>query len=127
MKGIGECVKSRRLERKLSQQALADLAGMNIETVNRIEHDQNCGIDSLYDIANALGLVLGDLLPGDQRTAAPPQPQIGICEAHRDLLQQLDVLLDNNPRWLATIESFVTAATLRNDGNPEHSEKKRRA
>lgn len=67
MKGIGERVKSLRLKflRPSSQAALAKLAGVNVETVNRIEHDQNAEIDSLLKIANGLAVTLGDLLPED--------------------------------------------------------------
>ncbi|MBN2317933.1 MAG: helix-turn-helix transcriptional regulator [Acidobacteria bacterium] len=68
MKGIGNLVKELRLSSgiELSQKELADKAGLNVETVNRIEHDQNTAIDSLYKIANALGVTIGDLLPEEQ-------------------------------------------------------------
>jgi transcriptional regulator with XRE-family HTH domain len=132
MKGIGERVKALRLSmpKPNSQGVLAELAGVNTETVNRIEHDHNCEIESLKRIADVFKVTIGDLLPEDQWPSAQPaslQPEIGICNNHRELLKQLDIILDSNDRWVSAIESLIGAASLHGDALPDDQAKRKGA
>ena len=52
-----------RAERKLSQEMLADLAGIHRNYLGGIERQQrNVGIDNLDRLANALNLAVSDLV-----------------------------------------------------------------
>jgi transcriptional regulator with XRE-family HTH domain len=66
VKGIGAVIQVLRNARGWSQSKLAKCSKINIETVNRIEHDQNTTIKKLEKIAGALGVKFGELLPEDQ-------------------------------------------------------------
>lgn len=76
MSGIGERVKFLRQQCKLSQAELGYRAQrnrkkpINKDTINKIEHGCNTTIETLYDIANALGVKIGALIPEDQREPA---------------------------------------------------------
>jgi DNA-binding XRE family transcriptional regulator len=62
MKGIGERVKRYRRDKGLSQKDLADKAGINIETVVRLEAGISVGLRILYAIADALDKKIGALI-----------------------------------------------------------------
>ncbi len=56
---IGQQVRSRRKQFRLTQAALADLAGVAVRTVHEIEHDKpSLRLDSLTAVLEALGLEL---------------------------------------------------------------------
>lgn len=62
-RAIGDRIREVRGERKLSQQGLAELAGMERQAVNRIEQGhQSPIVDNLIRIAHALGVPLADLV-----------------------------------------------------------------
>jgi len=54
LKEIGRRLKRKRLEKNLSQQKLADLAGINRTTVRDIEHGSPFGVLTLVEILRAL-------------------------------------------------------------------------
>lgn len=59
---LGEQIRRLREERGLSQEALAELAGMNYKYLGRIELAQvSAGAAMLIGIAKALGVTVGDL------------------------------------------------------------------
>lgn len=59
-------IKLERTKRKLSQEKLAVLAGLNLQTVGSIERQENFpSIDTLADIADALNMKLCDLVKFD--------------------------------------------------------------
>lgn len=52
-----------RRERRLSQEALADLAGLHRTYVGSIERgERNVSLDNIERLANALGIVAADLI-----------------------------------------------------------------
>ena len=62
-RAIGARIRARRVERKLSQEKLGDLAGLDRKTVNRIEQGTHSTlIDHLLLIAEALETPLADLV-----------------------------------------------------------------
>lgn len=56
-KVFGEFVRLRRRELRLTQQELADLAGVSTRTVHEIEHDKpTIRLDVLHQVLDVLGL-----------------------------------------------------------------------
>lgn len=65
LKEIGRRLKRKRLEKNVSQQRLADLAGLNRTTVRDLEHGSPFGVLTLIQILRALGVLeeLNSFLP----------------------------------------------------------------
>ncbi len=56
---LGEAVRQRRREFNLTQEQLAELAGVAVRTVHEVEHDKpTIRLDSLNRVLEALGLEL---------------------------------------------------------------------
>ena len=63
MKLVGENIKKFRLERNLSQEALANLSGIDWSTISRLERGVvNTSISVLFALAIALGIKPSQLL-----------------------------------------------------------------
>lgn len=63
LESIGKHIKDLRGEKKLSQQSLAELAGISYKYLGEIERGQvNLSVDILIKIANSLHVNPGDLL-----------------------------------------------------------------
>lgn len=59
MKTIGEAIKKRRTELQITQQTLADLAGVGINTLVAMERGTgNPSLSTLQSVLNTLGLEL---------------------------------------------------------------------
>ncbi len=62
--GVGDRVRARRLERQLSQEDLAHMAGLHRTYVGSVERgERNVSVANLYALADALGVTAGELLP----------------------------------------------------------------
>lgn len=62
-RAIGDNVRAARLERKLSQEKLGDLTGLDRKTINRIEQGAHSTlVDHLLLIADVLDVPLADLV-----------------------------------------------------------------
>ncbi len=62
-RAIGDRIRVARRDARLSQEKLAELAGMDRQAVNRIElGHQSPLVDNLIRIADALGVPLSDLV-----------------------------------------------------------------
>lgn len=62
-RAIGDNIRAARKAKRLSQERLAELAGMDRQAINRIEQGhQSAMVDSLIRIADALGVPLADLV-----------------------------------------------------------------
>ncbi|HAW5596710.1 helix-turn-helix domain-containing protein [Escherichia coli] len=60
---FGERVRQIRKEKGLSQEALADLAGIDRSYMGHIERgDQNITLTKIYQISEALGVSVSDLI-----------------------------------------------------------------
>jgi transcriptional regulator with XRE-family HTH domain len=60
---IGDQIRAARREAGLSQEKLAELAGMDRQSINRIEQGHQAAlIDNLIRIADALGVPLAELV-----------------------------------------------------------------
>lgn len=60
---FGERVRQIRKEKGLSQEALADLAGIDRSYIGHIERgDQNITLTKIHQIADALGVLVTDLV-----------------------------------------------------------------
>jgi transcriptional regulator with XRE-family HTH domain len=69
-RAIGDNIRAERKRQKLTQERLAERAGLDRKTVNRIEQGTYATlIDHLLLLANALDIPLADLVRGD-----PPRP-----------------------------------------------------
>jgi transcriptional regulator with XRE-family HTH domain len=72
----------RRRQRGLSQQKLADLAGLRREKVNRVEsRGEDIGLHDLCRLLDALGLELSAVPKGRPKAAAGQPSAAGIAEA----------------------------------------------
>jgi transcriptional regulator with XRE-family HTH domain len=78
----GTKTKELRVKRAWSQEQLADIAGVNVRTIQRIEHGEGASFESLKAVANAFGVNVEELLapppaepqPGDKK--GPQQPRV---------------------------------------------------
>jgi transcriptional regulator with XRE-family HTH domain len=62
-RAIGDRIRAARIERKLSQEALAELVGLDRKTINRVEQGVHAtSVDHLLLIAHALDTPLADLV-----------------------------------------------------------------
>ena len=68
-------VRKLRLERGWSQEQLAQMSGLNIRTIQRIERGQNAGLESLKSLAAVFEIDLSQLQPEPpMETAIPSNP-----------------------------------------------------
>jgi transcriptional regulator with XRE-family HTH domain len=68
LKKLGAEIQERRGARKLSQLKLAEAAGVNINTIQRLENGKtDSQIVTLFDVAMALKMPLSELIAGAER------------------------------------------------------------
>ena len=61
---FGKIVRSRRLEKELTQEALAALSSLHFTYVSSVERgERNISIENIAKLAKALGCQLRDLMP----------------------------------------------------------------
>ncbi len=63
---IGARVFQCRVKRKLDQAGLAERARLHLNTISNLESGEGVSLPSLMKVANALGVVLAELLPNSQ-------------------------------------------------------------
>lgn len=63
-------VRKLRLKRAWSQEQLAQLSGLNIRTIQRIERGQKAGLESLKALAAVFEVSLAELLPEENMSTA---------------------------------------------------------
>ncbi len=64
---FGRRLRALRTERGLSQEALADLAGIHRTYVGSVERgERNIALDNIHALADALGVAAGELLTADR-------------------------------------------------------------
>jgi transcriptional regulator with XRE-family HTH domain len=62
-RAIGDRIRAARIHTNLTQEKLAELAGMDRQSINRIEQGhQSPIVDNLIRIADAIGVPLSDLV-----------------------------------------------------------------
>lgn len=62
-RALGDNLRAARKAAKLSQEALAELAGLDRQAINRIEQGHQAAlVDNLFRIADALGVSLAELV-----------------------------------------------------------------
>jgi len=70
----GQRIKALRTERKITQEKLAQQAGISVGFLSDLENDKtNVGADKLLDIAESLDVSLDYLMKGAGATQAPKQ------------------------------------------------------
>ena len=65
---FGYRVKKERKNQNISQERLAELAGITVDIVKRVEAGLGAKLEVAYDIAEALNVPLASLLPTQART-----------------------------------------------------------
>ena len=83
---LAENLRLHRMVRRISQEALAELAGLDRSYVSALERAEvNIGIDNLAKLAGALGVTLVDLLtePDPQRAGEELLQAVGMDELGR--------------------------------------------
>jgi transcriptional regulator with XRE-family HTH domain len=68
LRGLGEEIRDLRTRKKLSQEALAGLAGIHTNVVGRLERGKyNPTVNTVTAIAAKLGVTLAELFEGAER------------------------------------------------------------
>lgn len=107
LRPLGAQLRRLRLERKLSQERLAELASLNYKYIGRIELAKaDPGADVLVRLARALGVPVGELFetitPGDPTAYRfSPADAEGVTAALATLKTVIDRVLARQPRPLA--------------------------
>ena len=60
-----------RLQRGWSQEQLAELSGLSVRTIQRIERGQSASVESLKCLASVFGVEFATLRESDMNTSAP--------------------------------------------------------
>lgn len=66
MEEIGRNIAAWRVYNGLTQEELAEEAHTSKDTIQRFEHGEGVRIDTLQDIANALGIPVKSLIPDQE-------------------------------------------------------------
>ena len=64
-------LKKRRLERSWSQQQLADISGLSVRTIQRIEKGEPAGLETLKALAASFDISSAELAGGTEPSIAP--------------------------------------------------------
>lgn len=89
---LGNAIRSARLERKVTQDQLGKAVGLTRTSVVNIEKGrQKVPLDTLYNIARALGTNVHDLLPAapDQRPRQQPALPADLSPAEQDWIRSV--------------------------------------
>lgn len=57
MRAMGTRLRAQRLAQALSQRDLAQMAGLSLGALRKLEHDGQCSLETLIRVIQALGLV----------------------------------------------------------------------
>jgi transcriptional regulator with XRE-family HTH domain len=83
---ISKNVKAERLRQGLSQQKLADLTGLSVRYISRLETEpQNIRVDKVGVIARAIGVTPERLLQKTEDVTKPPNLAVSLSEVIRSL------------------------------------------
>lgn len=106
--GLGQLVLALRLKRGLSSQgALAELAGLNKETVNRVEQGLSASINTISKIAIALGTTAAELYAAT--VAHPPVVRAPVSETEQRERELVTAWFECGPGGRAAIEAYAQA------------------
>jgi transcriptional regulator with XRE-family HTH domain len=68
LQALGDEIRERREQRNLTQEALAEAAGVNTNVIGRLERgSNNCRVLTLFDVALALSVPAAELIAGAAR------------------------------------------------------------
>lgn len=110
VKIFGERVRSFRKHKKLSQERLAELAGVHPTYIGQVERaEKNCTIDAASKIANALDIPLSELL---KEPSAGEHQALNLTDREKeqlisDLVLKLSLLDTKKLRKRASIISEI--------------------
>ncbi len=103
---LGERIRSRRIKLCLSQEALAEKAGISANTVSRIEGGQMCmGISTFLKLVRAMGADANDLL------GIVPEAE---GKMYRDMIGRIICLKEDDQEIVAqTVETLAESLRKR--------------
>jgi transcriptional regulator with XRE-family HTH domain len=83
---IGDRIKSLRRQKRYSQQKLADLAGLDLSTIRKLEsNDRHGKPDTHQKVAEVLGVSVSFLVYGNEEPDEPGRKLLYWLEANTDL------------------------------------------
>jgi transcriptional regulator with XRE-family HTH domain len=104
LRPLGAQLRRLRLDRQMTQETLAELAGLNYKYIGRIELGKaDPGADVLVRLARALGIAVGEIFETitPARSAPPALPfdhVDAVTSALQALTKAIDALLSDQPR-----------------------------
>jgi len=105
---LGRQIRAFRLERRLSQQQLADQSGISVDAVGKVERGiYSPSLETVECIAAGLGVTIPGLMTFEERSAPRQNPPRSTARS------QIDVLLADAPAAHAKAALAVLRALLR--------------
>jgi transcriptional regulator with XRE-family HTH domain len=82
---LGARLRAQRLAQALAQRDLAQMAGLSLGALRKLEHDGRCSLETLVRVAQALGLVeeLADLFVLERQSIAQMEQAEAVSQRQR--------------------------------------------
>lgn len=94
-------VKKHRLDRGWSQEQLAQISGLSVRTVQRIEQGQKAGLESLKCLAAAFDTNISELIKEDEMSEAILPKQRNSSRDEEEALEYVKNLKGFHMNWMA--------------------------
>jgi len=105
-------VQKRRQDKGWSQEHLAQLSGLSLRTIQRIESGKRAGNDSLNALAAAFTIDIADLREEQAMTASTTTPKTATPNSGTNQPEQADEYSDHKSAFLMNLAAFVVIMPL---------------
>lgn len=104
----GDRIKAMRIERKLTQEKLAQGAGISVGFLSDVENNKsNVGADKLLDISMALDVSLDYLMKGDQGIASVKETSLELPASLVRLAEKVGLTVNQARRLMSMQQQIV--------------------